>query len=97
MMTDLDLVQGILDLGAFGILGFMLLWFMRRNDSHMKRSTEAMNLMAQAIFRWLERTDHMGFQIGDSRWGNEYFDREVDSEDGPNNAIKDQVDALLAR
>jgi len=58
MMTDLDLVQGILDLGAFGILGFMLLWFMRRNDSHMKRSTEAMNLMAQAIFRWLERTDH---------------------------------------
>jgi len=53
--------------------------------------------MAQAIFRWLERTDHMGFQIGDSRWGNEYFDREVDSEDGPNNAIKDQVDALLAR
>jgi len=37
MMTDLDLVQGILDLGAFGILGFMLLWFMRRNDSQGKR------------------------------------------------------------
>ena len=56
-MAEIDLLQRILDLGAVGILGFMLFWFMRRNDRHLERSTKAMNLMAQAIFRWLEHTD----------------------------------------
>ncbi|MDP6421310.1 MAG: hypothetical protein QF672_08285 [SAR202 cluster bacterium] len=36
---------------------FMLVWFMSLHEKLLNRFIKAHELMAQAIFRWLERTD----------------------------------------
>ena len=63
-MTELDLSQ-LVNLGPMGVMGAVLLWFMRRLEKYLDRGSKAevshakkLDLMAQAIFRWLERTDH---------------------------------------